>query len=78
LTASSIELSLTRILSSDKWLSLRYFHRGGDYPVDNFAISFRIKRENGEELYLILGDPGASKLRKAFIVKWILPFSLGR
>ncbi|MFA4015375.1 MAG: hypothetical protein RUDDFDWM_000455 [Candidatus Fervidibacterota bacterium] len=78
LTVSSIELGLTRILSRDKWLSLRYFHRGGDYSVNNFAILFRIKRENGEELYLILGDPGASKLRKAFIVKWILPFSLGR
>jgi hypothetical protein len=73
-----MELGLTRILSRDKWLSLRYFHRGGDYSVSNFAISFRIKRENGEELYLILGDPRASKLRKAFIVKWILPFTLGR
>ncbi|MFA4044667.1 MAG: hypothetical protein HZRFUVUK_001464 [Candidatus Fervidibacterota bacterium] len=78
LTVSSMELGLTRILSRDKWLSLRYFHRGGDYSVSNFAISFRIKRENGEELYLILGDPRASKLRRAFIVKWILPFTLGR
>ncbi|MCS7253915.1 MAG: carbohydrate binding family 9 domain-containing protein [Armatimonadota bacterium] len=71
----SIELNLTRILSRDKWFTLRYFHRGGDYRVDNFAMAFRIKRESGEELYLILGDPRASKFRKAFIVKWIFPFA---
>jgi len=72
----SVELNLTRILSGDKWLSLRYFHRGGDYTVNNFALAFRIKRESGEELYFILGDPRARSVRKSFIIKWLLPFSL--
>lgn len=74
-SVQSVEVNLTRILGRDKWLSLRYFHRGGDYTVDNFALAFRIKRESGEELYFILGDPRASKMRKAFIVKWIFPFA---
>lgn len=75
-TVKSIELSLTRILSKDKWLSLRYFHRGGDYTVDNFALAFRMKREGGREIYFIIGDPRESRVKKSFIAKLIFPFAL--
>jgi hypothetical protein len=73
-TVRSREISLTRILSADKWLVLRYFHRSGDFTIKNFALSFRLKRQSGEELYLIWGDPRARQTRNRLIVKWIMPF----
>ena len=73
-TIRSYEVSVTRVLSRDRWLVLRYYNRGGDYSVKNFALSFRIKRETGEEVFLILGDPRASKTRSRIAIKWIFPF----
>lgn len=71
---SQNEISLTRILSREKWLVLRYFHRRGDFTIKNFAVSFRLKRESGEEIFLIWGDPRARQTKNRFIVKWIFPF----
>jgi hypothetical protein len=73
-TIHSYEVNITRVLSRDRWLVLRYYNRGGDYSVKNFALSFRIKRETGEEVFLILGDPRASKTRSRIAIKWIFPF----
>ncbi len=73
-TIRSHEINITRVLSRDKWLVLRYFNRGGDYSVKNFALSFRLRRETSEELFLILGDPRASETRTRIAVKWIFPF----
>lgn len=73
-TVWSREISLTRILSEDKWLVLRYFHRSGDFTIKNFALSFRLKRQSGEELYFIWGDPRARQTRHRLILKWIMPF----
>lgn len=73
-TVRSHEVNVTKVLTRDKWLVLRYYNRSGDYSVKNFALSFRIKRESGEELFLILGDPRASETRSRIAVKWILPF----
>ncbi len=73
-TVRSHEINITKVLSRDKWLVLRYFNRGGDYSVKNFALSFRLRRETGEELFLILGDPRASETRTRLAVKWIFPF----
>ena len=73
-TIRSYEVSVTKVLSRERWLALRYYNRGGDYSVKNFALSFRIKRETGEEVFLILGDPRASKTRSRIAIKWIFPF----
>ena len=73
-TIRSYELSITRVLSRDKWLVLRYYNRRGDYSIKNFALSFRIRRESGEELFVIWGDPRARETRNRIAVKWIFPF----
>ncbi len=73
-TIRSYEVNITRVLSKDKWLVLRYYHRGGDYSIKNFALSFRLRRENGEELFVIWGDPRARETRNRLAIKWILPF----
>lgn len=73
-TVRQNEFSITRILSREQWLALRYFNRSGDFTIRNFAISFRIKRQSGEELYFIWGDPRARETKNRFIVKWIIPF----
>ncbi|MCX7642777.1 MAG: carbohydrate binding family 9 domain-containing protein [Armatimonadetes bacterium] len=73
-TIKAYEVNVTRVLSRDKWFVLRYYNRSGDYSITNFALSFRIRRENGEELFLILGDPRATETSTRIAVKWILPF----
>ncbi|MCS7185524.1 MAG: carbohydrate binding family 9 domain-containing protein [Armatimonadetes bacterium] len=73
-TVKAHEINITRVLSRDKWFVLRYYNRSGDYSITNFALSFRIRRENGEELFLILGDPRATETKTRIAVKWILPF----
>ncbi|MCS7265534.1 MAG: carbohydrate binding family 9 domain-containing protein [Armatimonadetes bacterium] len=73
-TIRSHEINVTRVLSRDKWLVLRYYNRSGDYSVKNFAFSFRIRRETGEELFLILGDPRARETKTRIAIKWIFPF----
>ena len=73
-TVRSREVNLIRVLSEDKWLVLRYFYRSGVFTIKNFALSFRLKRQSGEELYFIWGDPRARQTRNHLIVKWIMPF----
>lgn len=74
-TVQAQEISLTRVLDADRWLVLRYYHRRGDFVVRNFALSFRIKRSSGEELYLIIGDPRARQTRMHLALKWIMPLA---
>ncbi len=69
----SYEINITRVLTKDKWLVLRYYNRSGDYSIKNFALSFRIRRESGEELFLIWGDPRARETRNRLAIKWIFP-----
>ncbi|MCS7224144.1 MAG: hypothetical protein NZ959_06270 [Armatimonadetes bacterium] len=75
-TVSINSLNVTKILGPDQWVALRYFHRSGDFSIRNFALTYRIKRQNGTEVYFIWGDPRSRDTKNRFALKWIFPFSL--
>ena len=44
----------------------------------NFSFVFRLKTakgRRGQELFLILGDPGAREMRTKVMLKYVLPFT---
>lgn len=75
-TVAINSLNIIRILGPDQWVALRYFQRSGDFSIRNFALTYRIKRQNGTELYFIWGDPRSRKTKNRFAFKWIVPFRL--
>lgn len=75
------DVSISRLLSGEKWMVLRWAQRAGDESLENFSnfsFVFRLKTakgRRGQELFLILGDPGAREMRTKVMLKYVLPFT---
>ncbi len=73
--AEAFEVTLTRVLDPEHWISLRWYRRRGDRDINNLSLVYRIHKASGKELYVILGDPQADQIRRKLAIKYVHPFS---
>jgi len=72
-SAEIVELSATKILDPEQWLSLRWYSRQGDDDINNLNLVYRMHKGSGQEFFVILGDPLASEIRPRVALKYVHP-----